>query len=216
MNVAILDKKSAKKSKTQINESDILTSLESAISSYNTKNFEQITRASIAKSKAPSRAKKNLAIARVEEIPEKVIKNKTKKSFFSKKVKKISSKKNKVNFLKFSTISAFFENYKKQFVAVGLSLVMVMFVAFSAYGAYAYVNSGNLDLVQKVGMHIILPAGETPKVYIIQSEKSEIFQNPLFAGIKVGDNVLTYTNAHKVIIYRSSEDKVVNIVNTTQ
>jgi hypothetical protein len=60
---------------------------------------------------------------------------------------------------------------------------------------------------------VLLPEGEQPKVYIIQSEKADLFTNPLFVGIKVGDNVLTYTKAGKVVIYRSGEDKIVNIVN---
>jgi hypothetical protein len=109
---------------------------------------------------------------------------------------------------------AFLTKYNKQIFTVSLSLLMFGFVTFSSYIAYAYVSAPSQDVVSSVGKHIILPTGETPKVYIIQSDKSEAFQNPVFKGIEVGDNVLNYEKAGKVIIYRSKEDKIVNIVST--
>jgi Txe/YoeB family toxin of Txe-Axe toxin-antitoxin module len=103
--------------------------------------------------------------------------------------------------------------YKKNAMTGALVIMMLGFVTATTYVTYAYVTSGDADLIGNVAKHVILPVSEQPKVYIIQSEKADLFSNPLFAGIKVGDNVLTYTNAGKVVIYRSSEDKVVNIVN---
>jgi hypothetical protein len=94
-----------------------------------------------------------------------------------------------------------------------LVVMMLGFVTATTYVTYAYVTSGDADLIGNVAKHVLLPEGEQPKVYIIQSEKADLFTNPLFVGIKVGDNVLTYTKAGKVVIYRSGEDKIVNIVN---
>ncbi len=103
--------------------------------------------------------------------------------------------------------------YKKNAMTGALAIMMLGFVVATTYVTYAYVTSSDADLIGNVAKHVLLPVSEQPKVYIIQSEKADLFSNPLFAGIKVGDNVLTYTNAGKVVIYRSSEDKVVNIVN---
>lgn len=103
--------------------------------------------------------------------------------------------------------------YKKNAMTGALVVMMLGFVVATTYVTYAYVTSGDADLIGNVAKHVILPQSEQPKVYIIQSEKADLFSNPLFTGIKVGDNVLTYTNAGKVVIYRSSEDRVVNIVN---
>lgn len=111
--------------------------------------------------------------------------------------------------------SSFFSVYRKQIVTGLLTFSMFSFAAMSGYIAYAFVSSGDNNIVQQVGNHVVLPLSETPKVYIIQSEKSEIFKNPLFRGIEIGDNVLSYPDSGKVIIYRSSEDKIVNIVNTS-
>ena len=106
--------------------------------------------------------------------------------------------------------------YRKELTTMSLAICMVLLVSYSSYIAYAYMAGGNNDIVAKVSSHMILPTNETPKVYIIQSDKSEIFQNPTFKGIQVGDNVLSYTNNGKIIIYRSKEDKIVNVVSTAE
>jgi hypothetical protein len=162
----------------------------------------------------------------VEKMPEEnfVINNKTnKKARLAKSKKKLISKKRSLSSrlaypfvsMKNSTKNGS-KKYGRFLLNTMLSLTMFGFVALSGYVAYAYVAGNNADIVGKVGNHIVLPTGETPKVYIIQSEKSEVFQNPLFKGIEVGDNVLNYSNAGKVIIYRSSEDKVVNVISTSE
>jgi hypothetical protein len=247
----------------KITENDILASLESAISSYNTRDFESIAKQSLAKAKSPRRRK--LAVREIEtpiglakEISENLIEKAKQlsneahmiediisaeiiseekeigiKKQVKKKVEKVKrqvsrSRKGegrrmirrqleKINFITpvAKLVHGFGSKYHRQLFTVSLSVAMLVFVGFSTYITYAYVAGGS-DLVEKVGNHVILPAGETPKVYIVQSERSEIFQNPLFKGIQVGDNVLSYSNAKKVIIYRGSEDRVVNIVDTTQ
>lgn len=208
----------------EITENEVLASLENAISSYKTKSFETIAKKSLKNSKSVKRAKKV-----VEEVEPEIIKTSVRTKKTNTKSAKLKTKTNlkktrlgkgfirrNINRIKnlFSNIKYFFEKYNRQILTTGLAIFLVTFVSYSTYIAYAFMSGANGDVVSKVGNHIVLPVGETPKVYIIQSEKSEIFQNPLFAGIAVGDNVLTYTNAGKVIIYRSKEDKIVNIVNT--
>ncbi len=115
-----------------------------------------------------------------------------------------------------NSFKVFLTTYKRHLVTTSLYLSLFIFVGLSTYAAYAYIAVGNTDIVQKVSAHVLLPFNETPKVYIIQSEKSEIFQNPLFKGIEVGDNVLSYVAAGKVYIYRSSLDKIINVVSASQ
>jgi hypothetical protein len=125
-----------------------------------------------------------------------------------------NSKKKYISNVFGSGIKSYTNYYKKEVITSLLVLTMLLFVGMSSYIAYAYVISAGGDVLSKVNDLVILPESEVPKVYIIQSEKSEIFQNPLFNGIKVGDNVLSYPQNGKVIIYRSGENKIVNIVNT--
>lgn len=233
--------------KESLTESDILASLESAISSYEKRDFEQIAKQSLTKTKGKrTRTKKVLEVP--EHIEETIVvenqyfeedpleaakiaieevKSQKKKAKTVKKAKsgktKTAKRKRKGIFSRMRLAASvknpakgYASNYKRHLLTASLAIMMVGFVGFSSYMAYAYVSGNNADVVAKVGNHIILPQSETPKVYIVQSEKSEIFQNPLFKGIQVGDNVLSYTSSGKVIIYRSSEDKVVNIVNTSQ
>lgn len=261
--------------KANLTESDILASLESAISSYNSKDFQQITNSApkkkgrvkkakveeviepvleeevikISQIETPTVSDETIKVKKIRKTTNKkpviieeevevvaeapIVKNvsresKAKKIKKSKTVKTEAVKKTKTKKTRtsrkivgtiaspFRAIAGVASEYRRQMLTSSLAFMMVAFISFSAYIAYAYVAADNNDVVQKVGNHIILPENETPKVYIIQSDKSEIFQNPLFKGIKVGDNVLSYTNSGKVIIYRSSEDKVVNIVNTEQ
>jgi hypothetical protein len=206
-----------------LTENDILKSLENAISAYSDNDFESI------KSELPPRKLKKIKAKEQEEVKLANISKKKK----SKKVKKSSKKSSRKYKGIFSLLSkrkrtvllpertkgksvGIISKYRRQLVSVALSLVMVSFVGLTSYVAYAYVTGSNNGIVEKVSAHVVLPIAESPKVYIIQSEKSEIFQNPLFKGIEVGDNVLSYPSTGKVVIYRSSLDKIVNIVNTTQ
>jgi len=216
-----MDKQSKK-----IQEDEILMSLENAISAYKTNSFEKIAKKSLAangKVKRPKvvgkvTSKKGMKFFEEKYAEAPVIKNKVK----SKKVK--SARKQKGYFKKIgagignmrSGVGNFTSKYSKQLLTVSLCLIMLSFVSYSAYTAYAYMSGVNDDVLQKVGRHIVLPVTEVPKVYIVQSDKSEIFQNPLFAGIALGDNVISYPVAGKVIIYRSNDDKIVNVVNTSQ
>lgn len=225
------DSLSANKYGTSLTEAEILASLDSAISAYGKNDFNSIAKESLSKTKVLSRKgiiKKTKTISKIEMPVVEVVAKKAK----LKKVVKLKSKtkKSKKNFTKYipsfqvlsfvkpvgKIASKYLFGYKKQMFTVALTLIMLAFVGMTTYVAYAYVAANNNDIVKKVSNHVMLPTSETPKVYIIQSEKSEIFQNPLFKGIEVGDNVLSYTNAGKVVIYRSKEDRVVNIVNTSQ
>lgn len=65
------------------------------------------------------------------------------------------------------------------------------------------------SLVEKVGKHVELPTGEQPTVATV-SDVSKLSTQTFFAGAKNGDKVLIYTTAKKAILYRPSEDKVIN------
>jgi hypothetical protein len=235
---------SEKKVQFNVTEEDILNSLNMAINSYPKRDFSAI-QPEKQLSLNIEEIKKEFESVKTKSEPKikKVKKSKSKKGKISSRKKttsilgfkffKKSSKKNKDNIKevqkkeaiakskpekkpKYRKSIGLFQTYRQQIYTSLLVLTMVSFVGFTTYIAYAYVAASTGDILAKVSTHVILPTGETPKVYIIQSEKSEIFNNPLFTGIEVGDNVLSYTNSSKVIIYRSKEDKIVNIVNTTQ
>lgn len=63
-------------------------------------------------------------------------------------------------------------------------------------------------LKDKVGKLIQLPS-ETPTVATI-SDIKKLKDQPFFDGAKNGDKVLIFTEARKAIIYRESENKIIN------
>lgn len=65
-------------------------------------------------------------------------------------------------------------------------------------------------LVAKVGRLIELPQGEQPTIATI-SDVSKLSGQPFFAHAQNGDKVLVYTNTKKAILYRPSEDKLVEV-----
>lgn len=217
MNIALAEKKTKK----VLTEEDILASLDSAISAYNKKDFELIAPAPIKRSSKKTQSKE----ANEANLVNVTKTQKAKKIFTAKrKIKSTSTTKRKqtkakgVSYIgntvkKIKDVSFL---YRRQLLTSSLAIIMMTFVGFTSYIAYAYIASNTDNVVEKVAQHLVLNVDEAPKVYIIQSEKSEIFQNPLFKGIQVGDNVLTYSKANRVVIYRSSEDKIVNIVTTQQ
>ena len=66
------------------------------------------------------------------------------------------------------------------------------------------------ELIRQVGELISLPEGEKPSVATVTDEE-KLGDQVFFKNAKEGDKVLIYTNARKVILYRPSEDRVVEV-----
>ena len=66
------------------------------------------------------------------------------------------------------------------------------------------------ELIKRVGELISLPEGEDPSVATVTDEE-KLGDQVFFSNAKEGDKVLIYTNARKVILYRPSEDRVVEV-----
>lgn len=67
------------------------------------------------------------------------------------------------------------------------------------------------ELLQKVGQHLDLPAGETPQVYVIQDASQLVSQQPFWVGVTNGDVALIYMTARKAVVYSPTRDKIVNV-----
>jgi hypothetical protein len=66
------------------------------------------------------------------------------------------------------------------------------------------------ELIGRVGELISLPEDEKPSVATVTDEE-KLGDQIFFKNAKEGDKVLIYTNARKVILYRPSEDRVVEV-----
>jgi len=66
------------------------------------------------------------------------------------------------------------------------------------------------SLVKKVGVLIMLPKDETPTIATV-NDKEKLKDQPFFKDANIDDKLLIYTNAKQAIIYRPSENKVINV-----
>lgn len=109
-------------------------------------------------------------------------------------------------------------------IIMGLaSLVLVVAVAAAVYFYMQWYQAQQLiknpslvaqqqtqDLLKRVGMLIDLPKNETPTVATV-SDVSKLKGQPFFANAMNGDKVLIYTNSRKAILYRPSENKIIEV-----
>ena len=99
----------------------------------------------------------------------------------------------------------------------------VLFVAASLAAFYFYKQNKAIrenpnsvaqeelqGIVDRVGQLIVLPEGETPTLATV-ADPDKLRDQPFFAKAKVGDKVLLYTNAQKVILYDPAANKIVEV-----
>ena len=66
------------------------------------------------------------------------------------------------------------------------------------------------QVVDRVSKLMVLPADETPTIVTI-ANTNEIKNQPFFANTKPGDQVLMYPNAQRVVIYRPSDNRIIEV-----
>jgi hypothetical protein len=67
-------------------------------------------------------------------------------------------------------------------------------------------------ITNKIGKFMELPSDEVPTVATV-SDREKLKGQPFFARAQNGDKVLIYTKAQKAILYRPSENKVIEAIN---
>lgn len=66
------------------------------------------------------------------------------------------------------------------------------------------------DLLGSVGRHVILPEGEEPVIATV-TDSAMLPDQPFLKQARAGDRILFYQEVKKVIIYRPSTDRIVDI-----
>lgn len=112
--------------------------------------------------------------------------------------------------------------FQRSFSIIGLLLLVILVGYFMARVARrqpeifgllkgpSIIQQEQDALIAKVGQLIALPEGEEPTVATV-SDENELSDQAFFKNAKVGDKVLVYTNATKVVLYRPSENRVVEV-----
>jgi hypothetical protein len=68
--------------------------------------------------------------------------------------------------------------------------------------------------LDQVGKLLVLPSDETPTIATV-SDLSQLKSQPFFANAQVGDKVIIYSNNHKAILWRPSDNKLVEVAPLT-
>jgi hypothetical protein len=109
-------------------------------------------------------------------------------------------------------------SYKKYLLPI-VSLAAIIALALAVYFYFEARSAKNPEramerevsqLVQEVGKVIVLPQEESPTVATV-SDLEPLKGQPFFMNAKVGDKVLIYTNARKAILWRPSDQKLVEV-----
>lgn len=66
------------------------------------------------------------------------------------------------------------------------------------------------QLIEKIGKLIAVPKDETPTVATV-NDTEKLKSSPFFTNAKKGDRVLIYTTAKKAILYRPTENKIIEV-----
>jgi hypothetical protein len=66
------------------------------------------------------------------------------------------------------------------------------------------------QLVSQVGQLMTLPSAEQPTVATV-TDLSQLQNQPFFTNAQVGDKVLIYSNEKEAILYRPSDNKIIEV-----
>lgn len=112
---------------------------------------------------------------------------------------------------------------QKYIVPLSVGLVLLVAIGVSGFFVYRYNSLRNnltfgqqatdeeiRELVETVGKIYELPKGEIPTVATV-SDPSQLKSQPFFLNARIGDKVLVYINARKGILYRPSNNRIINV-----
>ncbi len=121
--------------------------------------------------------------------------------------------------------------FRKLFSFLGFKIVLPLFLEILVFAGIFYLSVSYIRsnpetfglikgpsiikeeedaLIKRVGELIDLPKDERPTIATV-SDKEKVKNQPFFGKVENGDKVLIYTNNKKVILYRPSGDRIVEV-----
>lgn len=104
--------------------------------------------------------------------------------------------------------------FLKIFFLILAAAILLIVVGFGGYAAFKIHKTPKAEtpqtVIESVGKLVALPEGETPTVATI-SDLTPLKDQPFFKDAQLGDKVLIYATSSKAIIYRPSQNKIINV-----
>ncbi len=109
---------------------------------------------------------------------------------------------------------------KKTYINKRTYIYLALLVCISSAIYFIYYKKSNVKMnndkqisesvIEKVNKIIALPSDEVPAIGTIENVE-KLNSDKFFASSKLGDRTLIYTKNNKIILYRESENKIINI-----
>lgn len=112
------------------------------------------------------------------------------------------------------------EKTKKIITKTSIIILIILALGLAVFFCFKYLKSSNKlvefenkRLVKQISSHIVLP-NEIP-TFATVADKTRLINEPFFKNAENGDKVLIFTNAGRVVLYRPSIKKIVDISTVT-
>ena len=93
---------------------------------------------------------------------------------------------------------------------------MAGFFYFQSHSLKAQKNKPELEIyLEKLRAVVVLPEGEEPTLATV-SDKEKLKDQPFFASAENGDKVLLFSQAQKIILFRPSSGKIVEVASLSK
>jgi len=98
-------------------------------------------------------------------------------------------------------------------------LSVVLFYSWSQLSdkerdAISIIQNENIDIINDVGEIMVLPSDEIPQIATLKdTDIIKIKSQPFFINAKIGDKLIVYSVARKVILYSPELNKIVEVAN---
>lgn len=94
-----------------------------------------------------------------------------------------------------------------------VAIIVIIIIGAAAAVWFFVIRGNNTDdaaIIERTSKHLILPAGEQPAITTVENA-AEMSGQPFFANVKDGDKIMIYAQSARIIIYRPSENILVNV-----
>jgi len=80
--------------------------------------------------------------------------------------------------------------------------------------AISIIQNENIDIINDVGEIMVLPSDEIPQIATLKdADIIKVKSQPFFINAKIGDKLIVYSVARKVILYSPELNKIVEVAN---